>query len=347
MKLAITFAPAKDDWQTAVSYAIEAERLGIDMAWTAETWGYDAATPLAYLAAKTSRIRLGTGIMQIGARTPAMTAMTAMALASLSDDRFMLGLGVSGPQVMEGWHGVPFARPLQRTRETIDIVRMVTRGERLIYHGQIYDLPLPGGEGKALVSSARPRPDLPIYLATLGPKSLELTGELASGWLGTSFIPEHASLFFDSIAAGAQRAGRSLADLDLQVSAGVVAFSDDVEKLIPPRKPGLAFTLGAMGSREHNFYNDTYRRMGYADVALEVQNLWLNKQRDAAAALVPDELVLKTNLIGTEDMVRQRLRVYQAVGVTTLRVEPDGKTLDERLITLAQLMNLVEEVSGI
>jgi F420-dependent oxidoreductase-like protein len=346
MKLAITFAPVKDDWQAAVSYAVEAERLGIDMIWTAETWGYDAATPLAYLAAKTSRIRLGTGIMQVGARTPAMTAMTAMALASLSDDRFMLGLGVSGPQVMEGWHGVPFARPLQRTRETIDIVRMVTRGERLIYHGQIYDLPLAGGEGKALVSSARPRPDLPIYLATLGPKSLELTGELASGWLGTSFIPEHASLFFDSIAAGALRAGRSLVDLDLQVSAGVVAFSDDVERLIPPRKPGLAFTLGAMGSREHNFYNDTYRRMGYADVALEVQNLWLNKQRDAAAALVPDELVLKTNLIGTEDMVRQRLRVYQSAGVTTLRVEPDGKTLDERLTTLARLMDLVKEVSG-
>ena len=346
MKLAITFAPARDDWQAAVSYAIEAERLGIDMAWSVETWGYDAATPLAYLAAKTSRIRLGTGIMQIGARTPAMTAMTAMSLASLSDGRFALGLGVSGPQVMEGWHGVRFARPLQRTREVIDIVRMVTRGERLAYHGQIYELPLPGGEGKALVSSARPQPDIPIYLATLGPKSLELTGELASGWLGTSFIPEHASLFFDSIAAGAQRAGRSLTDLDLQVAAGVVAFSDDVERLIPPRKPGLAFTLGAMGSREHNFYNDTYRRMGYAGIALEVQNLWLNKQRDAAAALVPDELVLKTNLIGTEDMVRERLRVYQAAGVTTLRVEPDGQTLDERLTTLARLMNLMKEVSG-
>jgi len=346
MQLAITFAPIKDDWQAAVSYAIEAERLAIDMAWSVETWGYDAATPLAYLAAKTSRIRLGTGIMQVGARTPAMTAMTAMSLASLSDGRFLLGLGVSGPQVMEGWHGVRFARPLQRTRETIDIVRMVTRGERLAYHGQIYELPLPGGEGKALVSSARPQPDIPIYLATLGPKSLELTGELASGWLGTSFIPEHASLFFDAIAAGAQRAGRSLADLDLQVAAGVVAFSDDVERLIPPRKPGLAFTLGAMGSREHNFYNDTYRRMGYADVALEVQNLWLNKQRDAAAALVPDELVLKTNLLGTEDMVRGRLRVYQAAGVTTLRVEPDGKTLDERLTTLARLTDLVKEVSG-
>ncbi len=344
MKLAITFAPAKDDWQAAVSYAIEAERLGIDMVWTAETWGYDGATPLAYLAAKTSRIRLGTGIMQIGARTPAMTAMTALSLAALSNDRFMLGLGVSGPQVIEGWHGVPFARPLQRTRETIDIVRMVTRGERLVYAGHIYNLPLPGGEGKALLSSAQPRPNLPIYLATLGPKSLELTGELADGWLGTSFIPEHASLFFDAIATGAARANRTLADLDLQVSAGVVSFSDDVENLIAPRKPGLAFTLGAMGSREHNFYNETYKRMGYAETALEVQNLWLNKQRDAAAARVPDELVLKTNLLGTEEMVRERLRVYQAAGVTTLRVEPDGETLDARLSTLTRLIELVRSL---
>lgn len=341
MKLAITFAPVKDDWQAAVNYMIEAERLGIDMAWTAETWGYDSATPLAYLAAKTTRLRLGTGIMQIGARSPAMVAMTALSLSALSNDRFMLGLGVSGPQVIEGWHGVPFTRSLQRTRETIDIVRIITRGERLTYSGQIYHLPLPGGEGKALLPAAQPRPNLPIYLATLGPKSLELTGELADGWLGTSFIPEHASLFFDAIAAGAARVNRTLADLDLQVSAGVVAFSDDVERLIPPRKPGLAFTLGAMGSREHNFYNETYRRMGYADTALEVQNLWLNRQREAAIARVPDELVLKTNLLGTADMIRERLRIYQSAGVTTLRVEPDGETLDERLATLARLRELV------
>jgi F420-dependent oxidoreductase-like protein len=346
MKLAINFAPANDNWEAALTYAIEAERLGVDMAWSVEMWGYDGATPLAYLAAKTMRLRLGTGIMQIDARTPAMTAMTALSLASLSGNRFMLGLGVSGPQVMEGWHGVRFARPLQRTRETIDIVRMVTRGDRLTYHGEIYNLPLPGGEGKALVPLARPQPNIPIYLATLGPKSLEMTGELADGWLGTSFIPEHASLFFDSIAAGAARAGRSLANLDLQVAAGVVAFSDDVERLIAPRKPGLAFTLGAMGSRQHNFYNDSYRRMGYADVAQEVQDLWLKGERQAAAARVPDELVLKTNLIGTEDMVRQRLRTYQAAGVNTLRIDPDGATLDERLTNLARLIELVREIDA-
>jgi F420-dependent oxidoreductase-like protein len=346
MKVAIGFAPVNEDWEAAVTYAVEAERLGVDIAWTAETWGYDGATLLAYLAAKTTKLRLGTGIMQVGTRTPAMTAMTAMALASLSGDRFVLGLGVSGPQVIEGWHGVRFTRPMQRLREVVDIVRMVARGERLVYHGEIYDLPLPGGEGKAMVSSARPRPNLPIYLATLGPKSLELTGEIADGWLGTSFIPEHGSMFFDAIAAGATRVGRSLADLDLQVSAGVVAFSDDIERLIPPRKPGLAFTLGAMGSRQHNFYNDVYQRAGYEDVALEVQDLWFRKQREAAAARIPDELVLKTNLIGTEDMVRERIQAHCAAGVNTLRVEPEGETLNERLTILGRLMDLVDEVDG-
>src|SRR5579864_7122436 len=346
MKLAINFSPSNEDWEVAVTYAVEAERLGVDVAWSPEFWGYDAATPLAYLAAKTSRIRLGTGIMQIGARTPAMTAMKAMTLASLSGDRFVLGLGVSGPQVIEGWHGVRFDRPLQRMREVVEIIRMVTRGERLVYHGELYDLPLPGGEGKALVPGARPRPNLPIYLATLGPKSLELTGELADGWLGTSFMPEHASMFFESIATGAKRVGRSLADLDLQVAAGVVAFSDDVERLIAPRKPGLAFTLGAMGSRKHNFYNEVYQRAGYAEVALQVQDLWLKRQREAAVALIPDELVLKTNLIGTKEIVRERLRTHQRAGVTTLRVSPEGNTLNERLAILAQLIDLVKEVNA-
>lgn len=165
----------------------------------------------------------------------------------------------------------------------------------------------------------------------------------SQGWLGTSFMPEHASMFFEAIATGAKRVGRSLADLDLQVAAGVVAFSDDVERLIAPRKPGLAFTLGAMGSRQHNYYNDVYRRAGYEDVAIEVQDLWFKKQREEAAARVPDELVLKTNLLGTEDMVRDRIRVHRAAGVTTLRVEPDGETLNERLATLGRLVDLVKE----
>lgn len=349
MKLAINLGSPYAhgaQWEERIAYVAEAERLGIDSVWSAEAWGYDAVTPLAYLAAKTERIRLGTGIVQIGTRTPAMIAMTALTMAALSHDRFVLGLGVSGPQVMEGWHGVRFARPLQRTREVIDIVRMIARGERLSYAGEIYQLPLPGGEGKALMPDAEPRPDLPIYLATLGPKNLELTGELADGWLGTSFIPEHAQIFFEHIEAGARRAGRSLTDLDLQVSAGVVALSNDLERLIAPRKPGLAFTLGAMGSRKHNFYNEVFQRAGYADLALQVQDLWLQRQREAATALIPDELVMKTNLLGTKEMIRERLRIYQRAGVTSLSVSPEGQTLDERLANLGQLVELVNELNA-
>jgi F420-dependent oxidoreductase-like protein len=340
MRVSISLRLANDDWQQAGAYVVEAERLGVDCLWSAEAWGHDAATPLAFMAARTSRIRLGTGIMQVGTRTPALLAMTAMSLNAMSGGRFMLGLGVSGPQVIEGWHGIRFERPVQRMRETVEIVRRAVRGERLAYKGKIYELPLPGGEGKALRSAARPQPDIPIYLATLSPKSLEMTGEIADGWLGTSFMPEHARVFFDHLEAGAVRAGRSLAQLDLQ-AGGVVAFSDDVERLIPPRKPGLAFSLGAMGSRQHNFYNDAFKRAGYEEVAVEVQRLWLDNRRDEALARVPDDLVLKTNLLGTEAMVRKRLEAYREAGITTLRVEPAGETLDARLATLGRLLELV------
>ena len=265
MRLAVSLRLANDNWDDVAAYAVEAERLGVDYVWSAEAWGHDAVTPLAFVAARTSRVKLGTAIMQVGARTPALVAMTAMSLDAMSGGRFLLGLGVSGPQVIEGWHGIPFTRPLLRMRETIEIVRRAIRGERVEFKGEMYELPRPGGEGKALRSAAKPRPHIPIYLATLSPKSLEMTGELADGWLGTSFMPDHARVFLDSLEAGARRAGRTLKDIDLQVGAGVVAFSDDVAQLIPPRKPGLAFTLGAMGSRQHNFYNDAYRRAGYAD----------------------------------------------------------------------------------
>ena len=174
----------------------------------------------------------------------------------------------------------------------------------------------------------------------------KLYSVLNHGWLGTSFIPEHARMFFDHIEAGARRANRSLADLDLQVNAGVVDFSDDLDRLIAPRKPGLAFTLGAMGSRKHNFYNEVYQRAGYAEMALQVQDLWLKRQREAAVALIPDELVLKTNLIGTKEMVRERLRTHQRAGVTTLRVSPDGQSLNERLGILDELVDLVNEVNA-
>ena len=340
MRVSISLRVANDDWISASTYAVEAERLGVDCVWSAEAWGHDAVTPLAFLAARTSRIKLGTGVIQAGTRTPALVAMTAMSLASMSGDRFLLGLGVSGPQVIEGWHGVRFEHPVQRMREIVEIVRLLTRGERSSYRGQIYELPLPGGAGKAIRSASRPRPNVPVYLATLSPRSLEMTGEIADGWLGTSFMPEHADVFVEHLATGAKRAGRSLDALDLHVSAGVLAFGDDVEKLIPPRKSGLAFSLGAMGSRRHNFYNDAYRRAGYPDVAADVQRLWLEGRRDEAAARVPDELVLKTNLLGTTAMVRERLALYRRAGITTIRVEPAGDTLDARLANLGRLLEL-------
>jgi F420-dependent oxidoreductase-like protein len=330
---------SNEDWEQAATYVVEAERLGVEFVWSHESWGLDAATPLAFMAARTSRIKLGSGIMQAGTRTPALLAMTAMSLASMSSGRFVLGLGVSGPQVIEGWHGIRFDRPLTRMRETTEIIRRAVRGERVAYKGQVYELPLPGGEGKALRSSASPR-QVPIYLATLSPRSLEMTGEIADGWLGTSFMPEHARVFFDHIETGARRAGRSLADLDLH-AGGHLAFGDDVERLIAARKSGLAFTLGAMGSREHNFYNDAFKRAGYVDAALEVQRLWLEGKRDEAAARVPDELAVKVNLLGTKAMIRERVATYRRAGVTTLRVDPGGRTVDERLDTLARFMDLV------
>ena len=347
MKTAIGFGmTGNEDWDELSAFAVEAERLGVDYAWSAESWGHDAATPLAYLAAKTSRIKLGAGIMQAVARTPANLAMTAMTLASMSHGRFVLGLGASGPQVVEGWHGVPFRKPIQRIRELIEIVRIVSSGERLVYEGEIYHLPLPGGEGKALKSGAQPQRNIPVYLATLSPKSLELTGELANGWLGTSFIPEQAEeVFFKHIRAGAEKAGRTLADVDLQ-AGGAVAFSDDVDKLVARNRTGIAFTLGAMGSKEHNFYNAAFRRAGYEEEGIAVQRLWLEGKRKEAADLVPDEMVLQVNMLGTEAMVRDRIRAYRDAGVTTLRIHPDGRTLAERLETLGRALDLVKSVSA-
>jgi F420-dependent oxidoreductase-like protein len=347
MKTAISFGmTGNEDWDELSAFAVEAERLGVEFAWSAESWGHDAATPLAYLAAKTSRIKLGAGIMQAVARTPANLAMTAMTLASMSHGRFVLGLGASGPQVVEGWHGVPFRKPIQRIRELIEIVGIVSSGERLVYEGEIYHLPLPGGEGKALKSGAQPQRNIPVYLATLSPKSLELTGELANGWLGTSFIPEQAEeVFFKHIRAGAEKAGRTLADVDLQ-AGGAVAFSDDVDKLVARNRTGIAFTLGAMGSKEHNFYNAAFRRAGYEEEGIAVQRLWLEGKRREAADLVPDEMVLAVNMLGTEAMVRDRIRAYRKAGVTTLRIQPEGRTLAERLESLGRAVDLVKAVSA-
>jgi F420-dependent oxidoreductase-like protein len=323
----------------------QAERLGVDSVWTAEFWAGDAFTPLAYLAARTSTIRLGSGIAQLGARTPAMLAMTAQSLDVLSGGRCLLGIGTSGPQVMEGWHGVAFDRPVRRTRETIEIVRAITAGERLEYHGETYDVPLPGGEGRAIRSRLTPT-HLPIYVASLGPANLRLTGELADGWLGSAFLPETANVFLAPIRAGAARAGRDIADLDLTVAVGL-EFTEDVEAAGRRHAAGYAFTIGAMGSAGTNFYNNAFERQGFGDDVRQVQRLWLAGDKDAARRRVPLEIGLGTNLIGTDDLVRERLRLYRDAGITTLRVNLQGgrePDLDRQLADLGRLLDLVGQV---
>jgi len=348
MRTAISVGSAYYDgenWDELVAYVQAADRLGVDTVWSAEAWGTDAVASLGYLAAVTDRIRLGSGIMQISARTPAATVATALSMAQISDDRFTLGLGVSGPQVVEGFHGEAFAKPLGRLREYVEIVRMGLAGQRLVYDGEHYVLPRPGGEGKALKSSIPPRPDLPLYLATLGPKSLELTGEVADGWVGTSFIPEHADVFFDPIRVGAAQAGRTIDEIDIQTSAQFIV-TDDVDAVIAKAKGGMAFTLGGMGSATTNFYNAAYSRAGFADVCAEVQRLWVAGDKAAAAAAVPDELVLATYLIGTEDMVRGRVRAHVDAGVGCLRLAPQGRTATEQIDHLEMAVDLINSATG-
>jgi len=347
MRISVSIGSAYYDgsnWADVVDYVKAADRLGVDAAWSAEAWGMEAVSSLGYLAAVTENIRLGSGIMQISARTPAMTAMTALSLGQISGDRFNLGLGVSGPQVVEGLHGEAFAHPLGRLREYIDIVRLGITGQRMVYDGKHYVLPRPGGEGKALKSSIPPKPDMPIYLATLGPKSLELTGELADGWLGTSFIPEHGDVLLDPIRAGAAKAGRTIADIDIQTNAQI-AVSGDVDGLIATYRPGMAFTLGGMGSATTNFYNSAYSRAGYADVCAEVQRLWVDGDKAGAAAAVPEELVLAAYMIGTEDMVRDRVRAAETAGINCLRLGPQGKTAAEQIANLEMAVDLIRSAS--
>lgn len=345
MKIAITIggpASGRGDWPELVEYAVEAERLGVDSVWSAEAWGMDAVSTIGFLAAKTERVGLGTGIMQVSARAPVMTAMTALSLAAISGDRFRLGLGTSGPQVVEGLHGASFADPVGRMRETIEIVRKAFAGEKIVYAGKHHELPRPGGEGKPLRLSQPPNPKIPIYLATLAPRALRLTGELADGWLGTSFVPSQADAHLGHIAEGAAKAGRSMSDIDVCASASVI-FTDAPERAVAALKPQVAFVLGAMGSPKTNFYNAAYQRAGWAEAAAEVQRLWVAGKREEAVATVPDEMILGANLIGDEEGVRRRLGVYRDAGVNTLMVAPGGSSLEGRLETLGRFAALCAE----
>jgi F420-dependent oxidoreductase-like protein len=326
-----------------VTYVQEAERLGVHSAWTVEGWGRDAVTPLAYMAARTERIRLGTAIMQISARAPAMTALS---LAALSNDRFILGLGNSGPQIVEGLHGASFALPLGRLRETVAVIRQAFAGEKLEYEGKHLRLPRPGGRGKAIRLSEPSNSRIPIYLATLGRNSLRFTGEAADGWIGTALTPEHADGLLDDLRAGAASVGRSMESFDIHVGAAAVCFDTNIEALVDAERMGRAFTLGGMGSAKTNFYADAYARGGWADAAREVQKLWLDGKREQAAKAVPAEMIINTNLFGDETMIRSRLAAYQRAGVTSLKVQPTGATVAEKLDTLERLMSLATSANN-
>ncbi|WP_189823299.1 LLM class flavin-dependent oxidoreductase [Streptomyces finlayi] len=347
MRTATTVEAASGDWRETVDFVTEAEKLGLDMCWVAEAWGADAPSPLGFLAARTERILLGSGIIQLGTRTPVAIAQAALTLSRLSEGRFLLGLGPSGPQVIEGLHGVPFARPLARMRETVQIVRQAVAGEKIDHSGTAFTIPLPGGEARPMRLAIRAEHDLPVYLATLSPKMLHLTGEIADGWLGTSFVPEGSrTAYFDHLDAGLAAAGRDRTALDVCQGAEV-AFARDEDELttmLAGRKKELAFSLGGMGSGSTNFYNDAYSRQGWAEVAAEVRARWQAGDRDGAAARVTDDMVLGTTLIGTPERVRSRLRDWRDAGVTTIRLYPSGDTLAARLDTLGRALDLVREV---
>ena len=323
MKLAIEIPALRPDTlKLTVDWVQHAEKLGCSIAFAAEAWWSDSVTPLAYLADKTTSIMLATGIMQTTARTPAMTAMTALTLHDITGGRFVLGLGASGPQVVEGLHGVRYNPALSRLRDTVNICRMIFRGEKVRYEGKAITLPLPNSEGKAIRISHDPI-DLPIYLATLGPKSLEYTGEVANGWLGTSFSPDHPEAHLSFIESGALKNGRTLKDIDLCVSARV-EIGDDLDAMIDKRRAAVAFNMGGMGSADTNFYNDAFKRAGYAEEASIIQALWLAGKRDEAAKRVPDAMITEFQLLGPKDQVKSRIQRYKEAGVTTLKLGLDG-----------------------
>jgi F420-dependent oxidoreductase-like protein len=321
----------------------EAERLGYDSVWTAEAYGSDAATILGWLAGQTTKIKIGSAIFQMPARSPAMTAMTAATLDQLSGGRMLLGIGSSGPQVAEGWHGQRFARQIQRTREYVTVVRKALNRERLEFHGETLELPLPDGPGKALKLTIAPVQDrIPIYLAAIGPKNTQLAGEIADGWIPIFFSPENVGDLRPLLEEGAARADRSLDDgFDIAPTVNV-SIDDDLQAARDRMRPFIALYVGGMGSRKQNFYNALAVRYGFEAAARKVQDLYLDGKRDEAAAAVPDELVDTVTLCGPADHVRERLAVYRDAGVGTLGITPVAGSKDDRI---AQL-RLVAELAG-
>jgi F420-dependent oxidoreductase-like protein len=318
----------------------EAERLGYDSVWTAEAYGSDAATVLAWLAAQTSKIGLGSAIFQMPARSAAMTAMTAATLDELSGGRVLLGIGTSGPQVAEGWHGQRFGRQLQRTREYVEVVRKALAREKLEYHGETIELPLPDGPGKALHLMITPVQErIPIYLAAIGPKNTALAGEIADGWIPTFFSPDHVGGLRELLEEGAARSGRSLDGFDIAPTVNSFV-SDDLELARNVMRPVLALYIGGMGSRSQNFYNKLVQRYGFEQAAKEVQDLYLDGKKAEAGAAIPAELIDLVSLCGPRDAVRDRIAAFRDAGVGTLIITPMAFTADDRIEQLRAVAEL-------
>jgi len=330
--------------ETAAELA-DFEKAGLDIVFVPEAYSYDAVSQLGYLAAVTERVELASGIMQIYPRTPTMTAMTAAGLDYVSGGRFSLGIGASGPQVIEGWHGVPYDAPLARTRELIEICRKVWRRERLEHQGTHYQIPLPAGQGtglgKALKLINHPvRSNIPIILASLGPKNVEMTAELADGWEPIFYYPEKAKqVWGDALAAGYAKRDPALGQLDI-IAQTALAIGDDVKGLIDLIRPVQALYIGGMGARGKNFYNNMAVRYGYGKEAAAIQDAYLAGRKDEAAGLIPQELLEHVSLIGPRSYVAERVAAMKESGVTTLNVAPMGSTHAERIALIEQIREL-------
>ena len=339
MKLAIGIGYSGGRVELPIDMVQRAEQLGYDSVWSAEAYGSDAVTPLAYLAAKTSRIKLGTGILQIPARTPAMCAMTMSTLDALSGGRVLVGLGMSGPQVIEGWHGVSYGRPAARIREYVEILHKIwDRREPVAFDGKVYRLPYQGddasGLGKPLKSILHSR-RIPVYLATMKPLSIRITAELADGWLPIWFSPYRMAMFTADLEKGFARAGngKSLDTFDI-VAGCTVVIGDDVEACLAQLKPTLALYVGGMGAKGRNFHNEMVSKYGYADVAAEIQDLYLAGRKQEATDLVPDELCDEISLCGPPARIRERFGAWQQAGVKTMMVQ---STQPEALALMADV----------
>ncbi len=347
MRLALDlgYLAGTDRPQDQLALTRRAEELGFDSVWAAEAYGSDAVTVLAWLAGQTSTIDLGTAVMQIPARSPAMTAMTAANIDLLSGGRFRLGLGVSGPQVSEGWHGARFAAPLARTREYLEVVDLAL-GRQVVQHcGPHYPLPLADGPGKALKLMIKPvREHIPRYVAAIGPKNLVLCGELADGWLGILYAPNFAGDQLAQLAAGRARVGKTLDGFDVVAKMPLVV-GDDPVACADPLRSFVALYVGGMGSREHNFYNNLVARMGYQDAAGRIQELYLDHRPRDAMAAVPQELIDEVALLGDVDRLAERLRRLADSGVTTCAVSPYGHT-DDKLAALTAVAHALDRAGA-